>query len=95
MHRVRDICGYRLARKLFGYGATTFSGVCPVCATHLAKGDIASAVVTVKSHLPTTANMVMVDLGIPPRFELLGEDLDDYRNTCGGRKGPATWKSSV
>jgi hypothetical protein len=25
------------------------------------------------------ANMVMIDLGIPPGFDLLSEDLEDYR----------------
>jgi len=30
--------------------------------------------------------MVMVDLGIPPGFELLTEDFDDYRNKSAGRK---------
>jgi uncharacterized protein YfaS (alpha-2-macroglobulin family) len=30
--------------------------------------------------------MVMVDLGIPPGFELLTEDFDDYRNRNAGRK---------
>src|SRR5262249_31283686 len=54
--------------------------------TRLAQGDVASAVATVKNHLPRTANMVMVDLGIPPGFDLLSEDLDDYRNRSAGRK---------
>ncbi len=54
--------------------------------TRLAQGDIASAVATVKSHLSKTANMVMVDLGIPPGFDLLSEDLEDYRSKSAGRK---------
>jgi hypothetical protein len=43
----------------------------------LAQDDIAGTA-TIKNHLPTSANMVMVDLGIPPRFDLLSEDLQDY-----------------
>jgi alpha-2-macroglobulin-like protein len=54
--------------------------------TRLSQGDIATAVATVKSHLSKTANMVMVDLGIPPGFDLLSEDLDDYRTRNAGRK---------
>ena len=30
--------------------------------------------------------MVMVDLGIPPGFELLSEDLQDYQEKSAGRK---------
>jgi len=54
--------------------------------TRLSQGDLASATATVKNHLPTAANMVMVDLGIPPGFELLTEDLNDYRTKSAGRK---------
>jgi uncharacterized protein YfaS (alpha-2-macroglobulin family) len=54
--------------------------------TRLSQGDFASAIATVKNHLSKTANMVMVDLGIPPGFELLTEDFDDYRNRSAGRK---------
>ena len=55
--------------------------------TRLSQGDLAYATATVKNHLSKTANMVMVDLGIPPGFDLLTEDLDDYRNKSEGRKG--------
>jgi uncharacterized protein YfaS (alpha-2-macroglobulin family) len=54
--------------------------------TRLAQGDVATAVATIKSHLSKTANMVMVDLGIPPGFDLLSEDLEDYRTRNAGRK---------
>lgn len=47
--------------------------------TTLAGNDIATATATVRSNLDKTANMVMVDLGIPPGFDLLSEDLDDLR----------------
>ncbi len=46
--------------------------------THLAQDDIATATATVKNNLPKAANMVMVDLGIPPGFDLLSEDLQTY-----------------
>src|SRR5262249_18346603 len=34
-----------------------------------------------------TANMVMVDLGIPPGFDLLSEDLQEMQEKTAGRKG--------
>ena len=43
--------------------------------TRLASNDIVAATATVRNNLPKTANMVMVDLGIPPGFDLLAEDL--------------------
>ena len=46
--------------------------------TRLAQDDIATASATVRNNLQKTANMVMVDLGIPPGFDLLSEDLQDY-----------------
>jgi hypothetical protein len=46
--------------------------------THLAQDDLAAATVSIKNNLPKTANMVMVDLGIPPGFDLLSEDLQAY-----------------
>ena len=54
--------------------------------TRLSQGDLASATATIKNHLSKTAKMLMVDLGIPPGFELLTEDFDDYRNKSAGRK---------
>ena len=55
--------------------------------TRLAQDDIATATATVKNNLNKTANMVMVDLGIPPGFDLLTEDLQDYQEKSAGRKG--------
>jgi uncharacterized protein YfaS (alpha-2-macroglobulin family) len=43
--------------------------------TRLAQNDIATATATVRNNLDKTAKMVMIDLGIPPGFELLSEDL--------------------
>ncbi len=54
--------------------------------THLAQDDIATATATIKNNLPKTANMVMVDLGIPPGFDLLTEDLQDYQEKSTGKK---------
>jgi uncharacterized protein YfaS (alpha-2-macroglobulin family) len=47
--------------------------------TKLAQNDIATASVTIHNNLPKTANMVMVDLGIPPGFDLLSEDLQSFQ----------------
>jgi hypothetical protein len=43
--------------------------------TRLSQNDIVTATATIRNNLPKFANMVMVDLGIPPGFELLSEDL--------------------
>jgi hypothetical protein len=47
--------------------------------THLAQNDIATETVTIHNSLPKTANMIMVDLGIPPGFDLLSEDLQAFQ----------------
>jgi len=54
--------------------------------THLAQDDIATATATVKNNLDKSANMVMVDLGIPPGFDLLSADLQTYLEKSTGRK---------
>lgn len=48
--------------------------------TKLAQDDIVTATATMRNNLPKTANMVMVDLGIPPGFDLLTEDLQEYES---------------
>jgi len=53
--------------------------------TRLAQDDIATATATVRNNLTKTANMVMIDLGIPPGFDMLGEDLQDYQEKSAGR----------
>jgi uncharacterized protein YfaS (alpha-2-macroglobulin family) len=63
--------------------------------THLAQDDIATATATVKNNLPKSANMVMVDLGIPPGFDLLSEDLQSYQEKTAGRKGGRLEKFSL
>lgn len=47
--------------------------------TSLAHDDIATATATIRNNLTKSANMVMVDLGIPPGFDLLSEDLQAYQ----------------
>ena len=63
--------------------------------THLAQDDIATASATVKNNLPKAANMVMVDLGIPPGFDLLSEDLQDYQEKSAHHKGGHLSKFSL
>ena len=63
--------------------------------THLAQDDIATATATVKNNLNKTANMVMVDLGIPPGFDLLSEDLQDYQEKSAGTKSGRLAKFSL
>ncbi len=53
--------------------------------THLAQDDIAAATATIRNNLDKTANMVMVDLGIPPGFDLLSEDLQQWQENSAGR----------
>jgi len=45
--------------------------------TELQRDDIARVAVTVTSNLPTTVAMGMLDLGVPPGFDVLSEDLED------------------
>ncbi|MGA2649186.1 MAG: MG2 domain-containing protein [Terracidiphilus sp.] len=53
--------------------------------THLAQNDVATATATIRNNLSKTANMVMVDLGIPPGFELLSEDLQSLQEKTAGQ----------
>jgi hypothetical protein len=63
--------------------------------TRLAQDDIATATATIKNNLPKAANMVMVDLGIPPGFDLLAEDLQDYHEKSAGQKSGRLEKFSL
>jgi len=54
--------------------------------TKLAQDDIVGATATVRNNLTKTAKMVMVDLGIPPGFDLLTEDLQDYQERSASLK---------
>lgn len=57
--------------------------------TRLAQDEVATAKVRVQNNTPATAKMIMVDLGIPPGFEVAGEDFaaffDSSRNKNGGK----------
>ncbi len=44
--------------------------------TKLAENETVTATATIKNNLDRTADMVMVDFGIPPGFDLLTDDLD-------------------
>lgn len=45
--------------------------------TTLSKDDIVTADVTITNKLPATTSMIIVDLGLPPGFEVLAEDLEN------------------
>ncbi|HEY5330393.1 MAG TPA: MG2 domain-containing protein [Acidobacteriaceae bacterium] len=63
--------------------------------TRLAQNDIATATATVRNNLPKTANMVMVDLGIPPGFDLLSEDLQSFEEKTADAKAGHLEKFSL
>jgi len=63
--------------------------------TRLAQNDIVTATATVRNNLSKTANMVMVDLGIPPGFELLSEDLQSYQEKSSGERAGRLEKFSL
>jgi uncharacterized protein YfaS (alpha-2-macroglobulin family) len=63
--------------------------------TRLAQDDIATATATIRNNLPKAANMVMVDLGIPPGFDLLSEDLQTYVEKTTSQKSARLEKFSL
>jgi alpha-2-macroglobulin-like protein len=63
--------------------------------THLAQDDVVRATATITSNLPKTANMVMVDLGIPPGFDLLSDDLQNDVEKTAGQKSARLEKFSL
>jgi hypothetical protein len=63
--------------------------------THLSQDELATATATITNNLPKTANMVMVDLGIPPGFDLLSEDLQDYVEKSAAKKSGSLEKFSL
>ncbi len=63
--------------------------------TRLAQDDIATATATVRNNLRKSANMVMVDLGIPPGFDLLSEDLQAYQEKSAAQKSGRMEKFSL
>ncbi|HEV2964795.1 MAG TPA: MG2 domain-containing protein [Candidatus Angelobacter sp.] len=63
--------------------------------TRLAQDDIANVTATIRNNLAKSANMVMVDLGIPPGFDLLSEDLQAYQEKSSGQKSGRLEKFSL
>jgi uncharacterized protein YfaS (alpha-2-macroglobulin family) len=63
--------------------------------TRLAQDDIATATATVRNNLKKNANMVMVDLGIPPGFDFLSEDLQEFQEKTAGQKSGRLQKYSL
>ena len=63
--------------------------------THMAQDEIATATASIRNNLTQAAKMVMVDLGIPPGFELLSEDLQSYREKSAGQKSGRLEKFSL
>jgi len=63
--------------------------------TRLAQDDIATATATMRNNLKKNANMVMVDLGIPPGFDLLSEDLQEFQEKTAGQKSGRLQKYSL
>jgi A-macroglobulin TED domain/Alpha-2-macroglobulin family/A-macroglobulin receptor binding domain/MG2 domain/Carboxypeptidase regulatory-like domain/Alpha-2-macroglobulin bait region domain/Macroglobulin domain MG3 len=63
--------------------------------TKLVQDDIVTATATMRNNLPKSANMVMVDLGIPPGFDLLSEDLQEYQKRSSKLKSGRLEKSSL
>jgi uncharacterized protein YfaS (alpha-2-macroglobulin family) len=63
--------------------------------TQLAQDDIATATATIKNNLGKSANMVMVDLGIPPGFDILSEDLQSFQEKTAAQKGGRLEKFSL
>jgi hypothetical protein len=63
--------------------------------TRLAQDDIATATATIRNNLLKSANMVMVDLGIPPGFDLLSEDLQTLVEKTAGQKSARLEKFSL
>jgi uncharacterized protein YfaS (alpha-2-macroglobulin family) len=53
--------------------------------TKLVENDIVTATASIKNNLSKTAKMVMVDLGIPPGFDLFTEDLESYSENSAGK----------
>jgi hypothetical protein len=63
--------------------------------TKLSQNDIATAEVTIRNNLSKTANMIMVDLGIPPGFDLLSEDLQSFQEKNANSKSGRLEKFSL
>ncbi len=63
--------------------------------TRLAQNDIVTATATVRNNLPKFANMIMVDLGIPPGFDLQSDDLQAFQDKTAGAESGRLEKFSL
>jgi uncharacterized protein YfaS (alpha-2-macroglobulin family) len=54
--------------------------------TRLAQDQIVTGTATIQNNMDKTAKMVMVDLGIPPGFELQSEDVQEMVERTAGKK---------
>jgi hypothetical protein len=59
------------------------------------QNDIATETVTIGNNLSKSANMIMVDLGIPPDFDLLSEDLQSFQEKADGANAGRLEKFSL
>jgi len=63
--------------------------------TRLAQDELVTAAATIRNNTTSTANMVMVDLGIPPGFELMSDDLQTLVEKTSGAKSGRLEKFSL
>jgi len=63
--------------------------------TRLAQDEVVTGTAKIRNNLDKTAKMVMVDLGIPPGFELLSEDLQKMLEKSVGAKSGRLEKFSM
>lgn len=63
--------------------------------TRLAQSEIVTGTATIRNNMGKTAKMVMVDLGIPPGFDLQSEDLQEMVERTSGKKSGRLEKFSM
>ena len=63
--------------------------------TSLFQADVATVTAAVRNHLDKAAKMVILDLGIPPGFELFSEDLQEYQDKSARLKSGHLSKFSI
>ena len=63
--------------------------------TRLSQDETAIAKVKVQNNTPATAKMIMVDLGIPPGFEVSGEDFQSLVDSTRGKTGGKLEKFTI
>jgi hypothetical protein len=63
--------------------------------TRLPQSEIVTGTATIRNNMDKTAKMVMVDLGIPPGFDLQSEDLQEMVERTAGKKSGRLEKFSM